>query len=157
MAVVPLDGPAARRQVLGRRDGHGHVRGQGEDRLDEAFSPGVVADDEPPVVVHDRAADDLRGAGRPLVDEDDEGQLLELLVPEGPEILVVAPVPAADGDDQGALGQEFVRDLDRRDQAGRPCFPRRSRMRLFIPKPVSLASFSWSSRSVSSAKVRMKI
>jgi hypothetical protein len=68
------------------------------------------------VVVHDRAADDLGGAGRALIDQDDQGEVLVLAVGEGPELPVVGRVAPLHGDDERASRQEQVRDLDRRAQ-----------------------------------------
>ena len=81
MGIIALEGPAARRVISGDRQGHGRILGQREHLLDQAFSPGILAQDQAAVMIHDRPGDDLGGAGAALADENDHGNPLVLTVP----------------------------------------------------------------------------
>ena len=71
----PLDRPAARGEPAGRRELERHALAQREERLDQALAEGGRADHHRPVVVLERARDDLRGAGAALVHEHDDREV----------------------------------------------------------------------------------
>jgi hypothetical protein len=67
-----VNGAAGRRVPLSRRELEGVAALEREDRLNEPFTECRLADDERPVVVLQRAGDDLRCGRRGLVGEHDE-------------------------------------------------------------------------------------
>ena len=91
--------------------------GHGEEHLDAALAEGPLADDQGPLLVLERAGDDLAGAGRVLVHQHDQRQVTVVVVLLG---LVdrrrVAGHAVGVGADDDAVGEELVAGLDRRGQ-----------------------------------------
>ena len=76
----------------------------------------VWPDDEAAVVVLHGAGDDLAGAGRTAVDEDDQGEGIELGALAGAGLVLVAPVAALLADDELVGAQQLAADADGRVQ-----------------------------------------
>ncbi len=113
-----LDGDVARGEVLG--DGEleralvvGVPGGRAElvEHLHRALAEGLLADDDRPVQVLQRAGDDLRGRGAPGVHQHRQRILVVSVVGVG-ALLLALPLAQRDGGDDGALAEEEVRDLD---------------------------------------------
>src|SRR5262245_58149932 len=115
--LVPLEGPAERGVVPGRRELDGaEVVVDGADRLDEALPErGLPEEDRGPVVL-ERAGEDLgsRG-GRPVLEDDDRETLVADLVRLGVRHFPGVVRAAARLDDE-PLPDEPVRDRDGRLQ-----------------------------------------
>ena len=93
-------------------EGEAGVFGGVEDGLDEALAEGGLADDEGAVVVLQGAGDDLSGGGGVAVDQDDDGVLVGAGFAVGGAVDLVGEGAAALGDDDLALLEKLVGDID---------------------------------------------
>src|SRR5262249_3563904 len=107
-----LDRFIAGGQILGDGKLQGRAVLERVDRLDAALAEGLAADDDRAVVVLEGAGHDLRGRGRAVVDDHDDG-IVGLGVAGGGLVFFEDLIVGADGQDDGALGEKLIRDVDR--------------------------------------------
>src|SRR6516165_1585540 len=67
--IVTLNQAAARSVVAGGGEGEPGILRERSHRLNQPFAEGGFADDEPAIVILNRACDNLRGGGRINVDQ----------------------------------------------------------------------------------------
>src|SRR6185437_12702958 len=83
--VGPLDQPSAGRVVMGGGQGQAGAIVEPHYGLHQTLAEGRLADDQATVVVLHRAGDDLGRAGRHVVDQDHQGEIVPAVAVHGGE------------------------------------------------------------------------
>ena len=112
MGVVPLDAAAGGHVVTRRGEGQAAGAADGQHALDERLAPAGLADDQAAIMVLHGAGDDLAGAGRHPVDEDDEGEGIQLGALAGAGLDFVPAIAALLAHDELVGAEELAADAD---------------------------------------------